>query len=176
MYHLPSRRSKKYQFKRPNLIPILDAVFIFIFFLLMSADFIKIFEIQSNVPIVSNSPPPKNKKRPLALTLRIYKDYIGIYTGVPSVRSAKITKVSKNSYDLNKLHSYLLKLKSKHINERTIIFEPIFDLKYDELVKIMDSVRLIRNTDNSIYKKDKDGNDQKIRVLFDDIVYGNIRS
>ena len=38
--------------EKPNLIPIMDAVFIFIFFLLMSAQFIDLFEIGSSVPMV----------------------------------------------------------------------------------------------------------------------------
>ena len=37
----PSRKNYKYEFKRPNLIPILDAVFIFIFFLLLSPTFLR---------------------------------------------------------------------------------------------------------------------------------------
>ena len=37
---------------KPNLIPIMDAVFIFIFFLLMSAQFIDIYEINSDAPAV----------------------------------------------------------------------------------------------------------------------------
>ena len=60
MYRVPSRRKTKKQMAKPNLIPILDAVFIFIFFLLMSANFIKIFEISSDVPIVSTVEPPKS--------------------------------------------------------------------------------------------------------------------
>ena len=44
MLRAPSRRQRKEPEKRLNLIPILDSVFIFIFFLLMSANFIKIFE------------------------------------------------------------------------------------------------------------------------------------
>ena len=57
MLRAPSRRKRKEPVKRLNLIPILDAVFIFIFFLLMSANFIKIYEVQSDVPIVSTTPP-----------------------------------------------------------------------------------------------------------------------
>ena len=53
-----------------NLIPILDAIFIFIFFLLMSAQFIDIYEIGSDAPITSTSS-PENKKPPLNLTLEL---------------------------------------------------------------------------------------------------------
>ena len=56
---------------RPNIIPILDAVFIFIFFLLMSAQFIKYFTIHSDTPSVKmiNSS-EKESKDSLKLGLR----------------------------------------------------------------------------------------------------------
>ena len=72
MLRKPSRKNYKYEFKRPNLIPILDAVFIFIFFLLLSANFLQVYEINSNVPTVSSSPPPKNQK-PINLGIKIYE-------------------------------------------------------------------------------------------------------
>ena len=48
MIRAPSGRKNKKKVKPLNLIPILDSVFIFIFFLLMSANFVEFFEIQSN--------------------------------------------------------------------------------------------------------------------------------
>ena len=69
MLRKPSRKNFKYKFQRPNLIPVLDAVFIFIFFLSLSADFVNLFEINSNVPIVSSAPP--SKTIPLNLTLKV---------------------------------------------------------------------------------------------------------
>ncbi|MBC98168.1 MAG: hypothetical protein CME63_10485 [Halobacteriovoraceae bacterium] len=91
MLRAPSRRKRKEPVKRLNLIPILDAVFIFIFFLLMSANFIKIYEVQSDVPIVSSAPPKSNKK-PLALTLKVTGAGLKLYTGVPSKLVKRINK------------------------------------------------------------------------------------
>lgn len=176
MYRLPSRRSKKHNAGKLNLIPILDAVFIFIFFLLMSASFVKIFEISSDVPIVSKSRPPKSKKRPLGLTLKIRKNKIQIYTGIPSVLKKTINKISRKQYDLSSLHQYLLNLKKRDPKERTVIIEPIYNLDYEQLIDIMDSVRTIHNTDMAIYYKDKNGVQRKTRKLFDNIIFGNIQS
>lgn len=176
MYRAPSRRMKKKEVKKPNLIPILDAVFIFIFFLLMSSSFLNIHEIQSDVPIISNKTPPKNKKPPLALTLKIRASKIQVLTGVPSRVRLNIGKNSDGDYDLIALRTYLIKLKKKHKMEKDIVFEPIVDLNYEEIVKIMDSVRILNKTDPDIWTKNKDGSDQRVKELFSNIVFGNIQS
>ena len=174
MLRKPSRKNYKYEFKRPNLIPILDAVFIFIFFLLLSANFLKVYEINSNVPTVSSTP-PKDKKPPLNLGVSISKGQLTIYTGVPWVK-LKSFPAKDGQFDLNLFHDYLIAIKKNNLSERTITLEPKDDVEYETLVKIMDSVRNFRTTDPSFYIQTNDGMDQKIEVLFDDIIYGNIKS
>jgi len=177
MYRMPSSRCKfrkKASIAKPNLIPILDAVFIFVFFLLMSANFIQIFEISSDVPIISDTPP--KKKRPLALTLKIRQNGISIYTGVPSKFKRKIGKTSDGKYDLHKLHQYLVRLKKRNLHENTAILEPVINIQYQEIIEIMDSVRIFENTDEAIYKKNSQGINEKVKKLFDQIVFGNILS
>lgn len=175
MYRAPSRRKTRKDIGKPNLIPILDAVFIFIFFLLMSANFLKIYEIPSDVPILSDAQPPKNQI-PLALTLRINASNIEILTGVPSRVVTRVGKSADGFYDLERLHSVLISLKEKNLKEETAIFEPVVDLTYEDLVKIMDATRELRNTDPALFAKDKDGIDVRLRALFPKIVFGNIQS
>ncbi len=175
MLRAPSRRKRREPPQRLNLIPILDAVFIFIFFLLMSANFIKIFEVQSDVPIISSdSPPPK--KKPLALTVKVTGTGLNVYKGVPSRLIRKINKTASGDYDTEALHNYMIDLKKNFKTERELILEPIVDVNYEVVVKIMDAVRLFRNTDEKIWIKDKDGVDTPAKYLFDKIVFGNIRS
>lgn len=171
-----SRKRNKKKDQGLNLVPILDAVFILIFFLLMSAQFVKIFEINSDVPIVSNSEPPKDKKKPLALTVAITKRGFNLSTGVPSKQVKTIRKTKDGNYDLVALHDYLVKLKKRHLKEETIILEPIADLTYEEIVKIMDEVRLMKKTDDSVFIKDKDGVDVQLKTLFSKIMFGNLMS
>jgi len=176
MLRTPSQRRSKLVVTKPNLVPILDAVFIFIFFLLMSASFIKIYEIPSDVPIVTASEPPKNKK-PFVLTLKISNTNMSLYLGSNFQLIGKYPVNSKGDYDTESLHLRLLHLKEKHKRENTIIFEPTSNVNYENIVKIMDSVREIRKTDKGIYLKDKKtGADQKLKFLFSKIVFGNIQS
>ncbi len=174
-YKTPTSRKSKKKNERLNLIPILDAVFIFIFFLLMSTQFIKVFEIGSNVPIISNTPPPKNDK-PLALTLRIESKRLVVSTGIPSRTVTVVGRINKTDYDLEKLHNFLIDLKKKNMKEEVIVLEPVVDLKYEEIVKIMDAVRMLKNTDEALYRKNKEGLDEKVKTLFSKIIFGNLMS
>jgi biopolymer transport protein ExbD len=176
MYRVPSRRKRKTETEKPNLTPILDAVFIFIFFLLMSANFLKVYEIPSDVPIISASSPPKSKKKPLALTLKVYANSLRVYTGVPSRLVKSIGKNAEGKYDLETLHNFLIQIKRKNLSEKTIILEPRIDIAYEELVKIMDSSRELKKTDPALYRKGKDGVQEKVKFLFGNIVFGNIQS
>lgn len=175
MYRAPSRRKSKKEFAKPNLIPILDAVFIFIFFLLMSANFLKIYEIPSDVPIISDAEPPPNQK-PLALTLRVTASNIEVLTGIPSRLYRRVGKAADGFYDLEQLHSTLINLKKNYKKEESAILEPVVDLSYEDIVKIMDATRELRNTDEAIFAKDKDGIDVRLKALFPKIVFGNIQS
>lgn len=174
--HAPSKRRRKRPDEKLNLTSIMDAIFIFIFFLLMSANFIKVFEISSPIPLVSSEPPPANDKKPLGLTLKIEEQSLDLLTGVPSVLVKKIPKLQTGDYDLEELHNSLVKIKEENPNETTIIFNPEIDLEYNDLVKLMDSVRLLSKTDEAIFVKDKDGIDQKTENLFNNIIFGNIGS
>jgi biopolymer transport protein ExbD len=175
MLRAPSKRRSGQPTGRINLIPILDAVFIFIFFLLMSANFIKIFEIPSDVPILSDSEPKEDKDQ-LALTLKITEEGLTLYSGIPSKALKSFGKLASGDYPTEDLHLYLVGLKKRHLDESTIILEPIVDLAYEEIVKIMDSVRILRNTDPEIFKKEKNGLDVRVKELFSNIIFGNIQS
>jgi biopolymer transport protein ExbD len=175
-YRKPTSRHKKKKEEGINLVPILDAVFILIFFLLMSAQFVKIYEIGSNVPIISNSEPPKDKKKPLALTLTISKRGFKLASGVPSRTIKSISKTDDGKYDLIALHDYLINIKKNNLSEEVIVFEPVVDLTYEDIVKIMDSVRMLKKTDDTLFKKDKDGIDVQIKTLFSKIMFGNLMS
>ena len=142
----------------------------------MSANFAKIFEISSDVPIISdNDPPPK--KKPLGLTLKITAKSLQVYTGVPSVlRRSFAIDSTYGELSLEGLHEYLIGIKTRYLREKTIILEPKIDLEYEQLVKIMDAVRMLKKTDRALYRKGKRGEDERVKELFDNIVFGDTQS
>jgi biopolymer transport protein ExbD len=176
MLRVPTSRKRKKPEERLNLVPIMDSVFIFIFFLLMSASFLKIYEIGSDVPIISDAQPPKDQKDPLALTLTAKSDEITLSRGVPSRQFKKFSRQADGEFNYDEIHEVLIDLKKQHVDENTIIFEPFGDLTYEEIVKIMDTVRMLHRTDEAIFKKNKDGIEEKIKELFSKIIFSNLMS
>ena len=79
-----------------NLVPILDSVFIFIFFLLMSAQFVDVYEIGSSVPMTKEAKVDRDDKDPLNLTLEVNKSQIIIKTGLKKPVSRTFTSEQKD--------------------------------------------------------------------------------
>jgi biopolymer transport protein ExbD len=176
MLKVPSARKRKKPDEKLNLVPIMDSIFIFIFFLLMSATFLKIYEVGSDVPIVSDAEPPKDEKDPLALSLKLEPTVLTLSRGVPSRTVQTFQRQPDGAFNLEELHTVLIGLKKQNLNENTIILEPEGDLTYDEIVKIMDTVRKLNKTDEAIYKPNKEGVDEKLKELFSKIIFSNLMS
>ena len=175
MLRTPSgRRKQRHNAQKINLIPILDAIFIFIFFLLMSASFFKVFEISSDVPMISNAPLPKGK--PLALTVIIDKTVLSVSTGVPSKVRRTFKKRPDGQYDLMAFKQYLISLKKRYKRENTAILEPRFNINYETLVQIMDTIRIMGPIEEDIFYIDQHGVSRKVDTLFSKIVFANILS
>jgi biopolymer transport protein ExbD len=145
------RKLKKIE--KLNLVPILDAVFIFIFFLLMSAQFVDVYEIGSSLPMTKESTEKKDDKDPLNLTLEITKESVIVKTGLKEKRSRSFASTQKDE-----LKAYLTELKRQNPKENTMI------LKTDPKVPFQNLVSVIDNTQTPKDSKDK---------LFEQIVFDN---
>ena len=146
-----------HKMKKPeklNLVPILDSVFIFIFFLLMSAQFVDVYEIGSSVPMTKEAKEEKQEKDPLNLTLEVTKTQITVKTGLRSPRSRTFASEQKKE-----IKEYLTELKRQNPKENTMI------LKADPKISFQNLVTVIDSTQNS-----KDGGKGK---LFEQIVFDN---
>lgn len=126
---------KKKKVARLNLIPILDAIFIFIFFLLMSAQFLDIYEIGTDAPI-SASIDEDSKKKPLNLTIEINKNSIILKTGL----NGDIKKQLKHD-QLEDLNIFLSDLKGEHPEENSAIIKPNASVDYELIVKVIDNIK-----------------------------------
>ncbi len=155
------RAKKKKGIAKINVIPILDAVFIFIFFLLMSAQFVEIYEIGSDAPQISTVS-SDSKKDPLNLTLRISKQSIIVTTGVNEVKRATIKWTGDATVE-QKLKDTLLEIKESNKNETSIVFRPQKNVSYKKIIKLMDVVRVKNNRAPATSGKENQ--------LFDQIVF-----
>ena len=192
MYRIPSARRRIKNENRLDLIPILDAVFILIFFLLMSAQFVKIYEIGSDLPILSQAPPPpKQKTEPLNLTLRITRNQIAIHTGKDLSTYQIYVRDKNGDFQLKKFHQVLMGLKQQHPKENMVVIEPAKNVSYEDLIQIIDNVRQYFPEDIAAVEDEKGAAEKsadskednenfqppvKHKGLFDQIVFGNLAS
>ncbi|OFZ52341.1 MAG: hypothetical protein A2381_13845 [Bdellovibrionales bacterium RIFOXYB1_FULL_37_110] len=170
MFKATKKRDKRV---RPNLVPIMDAVFIFIFFLLMSAQFIDIYEINSDAPAVVTIDKKIDKKDPLNLVLEINPEGILIKTGLVEKDLLEVKKNDSGKYDLTRLNKALTDLKLKNIDEEAVILRPTSTVAYADIVKIMDSIRETENN-QILTARNKKGELIKTVSLFNKIIFETI--
>lgn len=138
-----------HKIKKPeklNLVPILDSVFIFIFFLLMSAQFVDVYEIGSSVPMTKEAKEEKQEKDPLNLTLEISKEQIVVKTGLRSQVSR--TFASENKEEMKK---YLTELKRLNPKENTIILKADPKLPFHNLIAVIDSTQPTKESKDHLF-------------------------
>ncbi len=148
-----------------NLIPILDAIFIFIFFLLMSAQFIDIYQIGSDAPIVSTTD-SKMDKPPLNLILALKGNKITLKTGMD-----EIVYKTYSLQELNKLNNDLIELKKKHPKEDSAILKPAHNFKYEKIIDVIDHTREIVKPDLYITAVDEKNRKYPSKKLFEKIIF-----
>ncbi len=162
---------RKQTIQKLNVIPILDAVFIFIFFLLMSAQFLEIYEIGSDAPSVKTVETMKDKKPPLNLTLDISKTGITVKTGLDGNVYKTIAMNTQGNYDLESLYKTLTKIKKENIEEESVILRPTNKVPYKKIVWIMDACRELKQKDPTLAAKGKSGQLKETRTLFNQIIF-----
>ncbi len=161
------------------LIPIMDAFVTLIAFLLLATSMLAVTLIDTPVPVVSNLPDEKEIKKPLALQLRIDQDMLTLSSMTRQIPEQKFPKVEKG-YDLEKLHEALVQIRLQFPSERNIVYLPAAEVKYDDLVQLMDATRLLLKTDPPLPTYvEKIGDETVERVeqfVFPNVVFGNVIS
>jgi biopolymer transport protein ExbD len=131
-----------------NLVPILDSVFIFIFFLLMSAQFVEVYEIGSTLPMTKMSQESSKDKDPLNLTLEITKDQVVVKTGLRNPRSKVFSNEKKGE-----MKEYLLGLKKQNPTENTMILKADPKVSFQNLVTVIDSTQVSKDSKEKLFEQ-----------------------
>lgn len=168
------RRSKGTEDVELPLVPIMDAFVTLIAFLLLATSMLAVTLIDTPVPVVSNMP-EDSKDKPLMLTLKIEQDQLKLESPFNLIKPQTFPKIEKG-YDLAKLHEALIGVKQGFPKEKTIVFMPVGEIKYDDLIQLMDVSRLLEKTDPPFYTKDDSGVDKVETFLFPNVVFGNVIS
>jgi biopolymer transport protein ExbD len=140
-----------HKIKKPeklNLVPILDSVFIFIFFLLMSAQFVDVYEIGSSVPMTKEAKDEKQEKDPLNLTLEVTKTQITVKTGLRNPRSRTFASEQKKE-----IKDYLVELKRQNPKENTMILRADPKISFQNLVTVIDGTQVSKESKEKLFEQ-----------------------
>ncbi|MCB9092132.1 MAG: biopolymer transporter ExbD [Halobacteriovoraceae bacterium] len=119
-----------------NVIPILDAVFIFVFFLLMSAQFVDLYELHTAKPKIEEvSSENSEEMKSQNLKLKLYNDKIVLTKGLGE---SSVGTYGWDDDSLEKLGNKLLSLKLQYPKESSIIIKPHSTVKYKKIVQAAD--------------------------------------
>lgn len=138
------RRAKKAKQKdqKLNLVPIMDSVFILIFFLLFSTKFIEMHEINADTPVVKEVPDDQEpEKNPLNLILKLDAKKITLTTGLDEKAHSSYDMDKEGNFEFKKINEAIAKLRVAKKKEQTIIIRSKKDVKYKMIVLAMDAVK-----------------------------------
>ncbi len=153
MYKVPSARRKKRKFTPLNLIPILDVVFILIFFLLASAQLLRIFEIGSDLPIFRVSTKQDQKEDQFELKVTVNKNSVLLTNYKKGVLIKKINVTDwENEKTMKDINEALISIKKSHPDENRVVVTAQRSVSYQDLVMVLDNVR----TNNQAGVKEED--------------------
>lgn len=177
MLKRPSQRRRSHGTQEVDLplVPIMDAFVTLIAFLLLATSMLAVTLIDTPVPIVSSVPDDNKKDKPLALTLEIAEDSLKLSSAFRKIQPQAFPKIDKN-YDLDKLHEALVAIRKQFPNEKSITFQPQAEIKYNDLIAIMDATRLFLKTDETLFVTGDDGISKPDPFLFQGVLFGNVMS
>ena len=168
MYKAPSARRRKQKIPPLNLVPILDCVFILNFFLIFSADFMRLREIGTDLPILASTPLPDKEEKKQQITVKTNLDSLQIYSNWKNdnadselVESFPLN-VSDEKIELSAFHQKLLEIQKENPKIDRIILKPMEKVPYRILVMIMDQIKQKRDVDGSYV------------TFFGQIIFGNV--
>ena len=171
-----SRRKTKHAELTLNLVPILDAMVTLIAFLLFSMSFLVLVHIESPFPTASTKDlEQKLKEKPLQLTVSLHEKDVEIWSPFERIKPKVIPNQADGTLDLKAFHAALIEVKQKFMPETKVVLVPYATATYDILISVMDSMRVLTPTDPPMFQKnEKTGIDEPLKLLFPEVVYGNL--
>ncbi|PIU00014.1 MAG: hypothetical protein COT74_06590 [Bdellovibrionales bacterium CG10_big_fil_rev_8_21_14_0_10_45_34] len=160
-----------------SLAPMLDMMVVLIPALLLYAVFVKVSILDAPIPqpvaqaIQQNQNDDKRSLQVYLMSDRSVKFVLFDLQG----KHEKVVPASTAKYDFVAIHNEAISVKQKHSDLFRLELFPADEIKYDEIVKVMDELRDLRNADPKISMADKaSGKPVALNLMFPDIVFGNV--
>lgn len=165
-----------------DLSPLLALMVTLIPVLLLQTSFATLKMLETNLPILSDRvQEEKNKndekdKIDFNLNVFIKNDRSVVVETVVNktkVESKTFKPTSDDKLNIDLIKKEILTIKSKYPKQLSAKVTPDDEIKYTQIVEMLDVMRNT-NTSQTIKYKDKEGKDVETTMLFPDVVFGNI--
>lgn len=144
----PSRKFRKSKkIPKAELVPVLDAMFIMIFFILSTGEFLKVSEIGSDLPVMRLSMDDNPEKKKLILKVVLNPNKISL---INEVNNTELFSSPMETDFYNALNEKVLAVKNQFPEENRVMIYPDLTIKYDILIKVLDAVREIDQGETKI--------------------------
>lgn len=143
-----------------NIMPFIDVFSVLNTFLLMSAVFLSVGIIKVQIPFLTNKSPPQKPKRSLTVAVDVTPQTITINTSysAPPV-NAQSYKYPLNPAGINDMHKRLVEVRRSDMETDLVTLYSDDEVIYDDLVKVLDAVKLRRAGDPEFVSKFNDEDD-----------------
>lgn len=134
-----------------DMVPVMNMFLVLIPFLLMSSSFLHLKVINTSVPVKSNEvteqQPPKSDIK-LTVVVALAMDNISLTASSEELTEDKLKvfdktlpKKDKIDYPFAEFTEALVQIKRQYPKSDTVIIMPDDDIKYNDIIKIMDAAR-----------------------------------
>ena len=160
-----------------NLAPLLDIIVSIVPMLLLSVVFVHITTIDTPVPqAVEKAMVVDKEKNQVQVQLKVSKQTGFVFTITDKGQTKETTVALKgDKFDLDGLHKETLAIKKAHPDVFRLELNPDETVPLDEIVGVMDHVRMITKDEPKVIFNDVDtGKPIETNLLFPDVVFGNV--
>jgi biopolymer transport protein ExbD len=159
-----------------NLVPMMDTFVTLIGFLLYTMAFLAFVSVESPLPMSSPTEvAEKLKEKPLQLTVSLRDKDTQIWSAFDKIPSKIVPHTAVGMPDFRGIHESLLQIKQQFPAENKVVIAPSGATNYENIIGAMDAIRLFEPTDPPVFVKNKDtGVEEPVKMLFPDVVFGNI--
>jgi len=176
------RKYKKVSSETPelNVMPFIDIFSMLNTFLLVSASFIGLGILEVQIPFFSNSPEVKDEEpsRSMSIKVEIEPEVIFLKTSWSEAPINSTTeKYTLDPEGIEKLHQELIKLRTNVPKTDKVTLFSDDDVKYDEMILVLDAIKTLKETDPDIPIEDEDsksGPKVSGRFLYHKVTMGNV--
>lgn len=163
-----------------DLSPMLALMVSLIPIMLLSTVFVKVTVIETPLPQVVKQAienDRKKKERNVEVSVKLAPDKkIFVLVSVDGKQTFKrqIVKDSQK-WSLTELNTALVQVKKSHPKIFRLSLIPHESVSYEEIVKVIDEVRTVRNKNTKLFVKDEKTNQLvETDVMFPDVVFANV--